>query len=430
MRKAGLDESPVGIKIAGRNINSLRYADDTILMAESEDELKSPLMWVKEESAKVGLKLNIKKTKIMAFGPMTSWQIDGEEIEVVTDFIFLGSKITTDGDCSQEIKRCLLLGRKAMANLDSILKSRDHPADKSVLQKHSGEMKMAGTVSPALPQGPGRNVDLRARSNVLVSQAKFCLGLSGLENMEDCLPHHLGGAKQKTITKLGPVTFFEPIHEFQEDFAPSQSVPKRIQRLCFRQRAQLPGEPFLSFASALWELASGCGFGPLQEELVLDQLIEKAEDARIREALFLQADSLTLARAVELGSQMEAAFRGASSRISAVIDQREQQIIGNRSWRKKGSRYYGCLQRRTEAVKPLHGIQCHPGGKKNHGFQRFHSMKLCGRSSGVMQPGSSILNQLKYPDRLQGEPHVKRVTEVKAGSHQRVCHRRQAVVLQ
>uniref|UniRef100_A0A8D2IKU5 Rho guanine nucleotide exchange factor 4 n=1 Tax=Varanus komodoensis TaxID=61221 RepID=A0A8D2IKU5_VARKO len=204
--------------------------------------------------------------------------------------------------------------------------------------------------------------------------------------MEDCLPHHLGGAKQKTITKLGPVTFFEPIHEFQEDFAPSQSVPKRIQRLCFRQRAQLPGEPFLSFASALWELASGCGFGPLQEELVLDQLIEKAEDARIREALFLQADSLTLARAVELGSQMEAAFRGASSRISAVIDQREQQIIGNRSWRKKGSRYYGCLQRRTEAVKPLHGIQCHPGGKKNHGFQRFHSMKLCGRSSGVMVP--------------------------------------------
>ncbi|KAF7245151.1 3-ketodihydrosphingosine reductase [Varanus komodoensis] len=125
MRKTGLDESPVGIKIAGRNINNLIYADDTTLMAESEEELKSLLMWVKEESAKVGLKLNIKKTKIMASGPLTSWQIDGEEMEVVTDFIFLGSKITTDRDCSQEIKRRLLLGRKATANLDSILKSRD-----------------------------------------------------------------------------------------------------------------------------------------------------------------------------------------------------------------------------------------------------------------------------------------------------------------
>ncbi|KAF7245247.1 LINE-1 retrotransposable element ORF2 protein [Varanus komodoensis] len=125
MRKAGLDESLVGIKIASRNINSLIYADDTTLMAESEEELKSLLMQVKEESAKVGLKLNIKKTKIMASGSLTSWQIDGEEMEVVTDFIFLGSKVTTDGDCSQEIKRRLLLGRKAMANLDSILKSRD-----------------------------------------------------------------------------------------------------------------------------------------------------------------------------------------------------------------------------------------------------------------------------------------------------------------
>ncbi|KAF7247848.1 putative uncharacterized transposon-derived protein F52C9.6 [Varanus komodoensis] len=125
MRKAGLDESPVGIKIAGRNIDNLRYADDTTLMAESEEELKSLLLWVKEESTKVDLKLNIKKTKIMASSPLTSWQIDGEEIEVVTDFIFLGSKITADGDCSQEFKRCLLLGRKAMANLDSILKSRD-----------------------------------------------------------------------------------------------------------------------------------------------------------------------------------------------------------------------------------------------------------------------------------------------------------------
>ncbi|KAF7239819.1 Breakpoint cluster region protein [Varanus komodoensis] len=125
MRKVGLDELPVGIKIAGRNINSLRYADDTTLIEESEEELNSLLMQVKEESVKVGLKLNMKKTKIMASGPLTSWQIDGEEMEVVTDFIFLGSKITVDGDCSQEIKRCLLLGRKAMANLDSILKSRD-----------------------------------------------------------------------------------------------------------------------------------------------------------------------------------------------------------------------------------------------------------------------------------------------------------------
>ncbi|KAF7252571.1 RNA-directed DNA polymerase from mobile element jockey [Varanus komodoensis] len=125
MRKAGLDESPVGIKIAGRNINNLKYADDTTLMAESEEELQSLLMLVKEESTKVGLKLNIKKTKIMASSPLTSWQIDGEEMEVVTDFIFLGSKITVDEDRSQEIKRRLLLGRKAMANLDSILKSRD-----------------------------------------------------------------------------------------------------------------------------------------------------------------------------------------------------------------------------------------------------------------------------------------------------------------
>ncbi|XP_077177278.1 succinate dehydrogenase assembly factor 2, mitochondrial isoform X1 [Paroedura picta] len=124
MRKVGLDESQIGIKIAGRNINNLRYADDTTLMAESKEELKSLLIRVKG-SAKVGLKSNIKKMKIMASGPLHSWQIDGEEIEVVTDFIFLGSKITADGDCSKEIKRRLLLGRKAMANLDSILKSRD-----------------------------------------------------------------------------------------------------------------------------------------------------------------------------------------------------------------------------------------------------------------------------------------------------------------
>ncbi|KAF7240231.1 putative uncharacterized transposon-derived protein F52C9.6, partial [Varanus komodoensis] len=124
-KKPNAGQSPIGIKIAGRNINNLRYAGDTTLMAESEEELKSLLMQVKEESAKVGLKLNIKKTKIMASSPLTSWQIDGEEMEVVTDFIFLGSKITADGDCSQEIKRSLLLGRKAMANLDSSLKSRD-----------------------------------------------------------------------------------------------------------------------------------------------------------------------------------------------------------------------------------------------------------------------------------------------------------------
>ena len=124
MRNTGLEESQAGIKIARRNISSLRYADDTILMAESE-ELKSLLMKVKEESEKVGLKLNIQETKIMASSPITSWQIDGERVETVADFIFLGSKITVDGDCNLEIKRPLLLGRKAMTNLDSILKSRD-----------------------------------------------------------------------------------------------------------------------------------------------------------------------------------------------------------------------------------------------------------------------------------------------------------------
>ena len=124
MRNAGLEEGQAGIKIARRNINNLRYADDTTLLAESEEELKSLLMKVKVESEKVGLKLNIQKTKIMASSPITSWQIDGETVETVTDLIFLGSKITTDGDCSPEIKRHLLLGRKIMTNLDSILKSR------------------------------------------------------------------------------------------------------------------------------------------------------------------------------------------------------------------------------------------------------------------------------------------------------------------
>ena len=125
MRNAGLEEAQAGIKNAGRNINNLRYADDTILMAESEEELKSFLLKVKEESEKVGLKLNIQKTKIMASSPITSWQIDGEPVETVLDFIFGGSKITADGDCSHEIKRCLLLGSKVMTNLDSIFKSRD-----------------------------------------------------------------------------------------------------------------------------------------------------------------------------------------------------------------------------------------------------------------------------------------------------------------
>ena len=123
MRNAGLDEEQAGIKISGRNINNFRYADDTTLMVESEEELKSLLMKVKEESEKAGLKLNIQKTKIMASGPITSWQIDGERVETVIDFIFFGSKITADGDCSHEIKRHLLLGRKAMTNLDSLLKS-------------------------------------------------------------------------------------------------------------------------------------------------------------------------------------------------------------------------------------------------------------------------------------------------------------------
>ena len=130
MRNAGLEEEQAGIKIAGRNINDLRYADDTTLLAQSEEELKSLLMKVKEESEKVGLKLNIQKAKIMASDPITSWEIDGE---TVADFIFLGSKITADGDCSHEIKRCLLLGRKVMTHLDSMLKSRDVSLSAEVL---------------------------------------------------------------------------------------------------------------------------------------------------------------------------------------------------------------------------------------------------------------------------------------------------------
>ena len=125
MRNVGLDEAQAGIKIGRRNINNLRYADDTTLMAESEEELKRPQIKIKEESEKVGLKLNIQKVKVMASGPIASWQTDGETMETVTDFIIWGSKITADGDCSHEMKRCLLLGGKAMTNLDNILKSRD-----------------------------------------------------------------------------------------------------------------------------------------------------------------------------------------------------------------------------------------------------------------------------------------------------------------
>ena len=130
MRNAGLDETQAGIEIVGRNTNNLRYVVDTTLMAESEEELKSLLMKVKEESEKVGLKLNIQKTNIMASGPITSWETDGETVETVADFVFLGSKITADGDHSHEIKRCLLLGRKVMTNLDSILKQRHYFANK------------------------------------------------------------------------------------------------------------------------------------------------------------------------------------------------------------------------------------------------------------------------------------------------------------
>ena len=138
MRNAGLEEAQAGIKIEERNINKLRYADDTTLMAESEEELKSLLMKVKVESEKVGLKLSIQKAKIMASGPITPWEIDGETVETVSDFIFLGSKITADGDCSHEIKRRLLLGRKVMTNLDSILKSRHYFANKGLSSQGYG----------------------------------------------------------------------------------------------------------------------------------------------------------------------------------------------------------------------------------------------------------------------------------------------------
>ena len=161
MRNAGLDETQARIKIAGRNISNLRYADDTALMAESKEELKSLLMKVKEESEKVGLKLNVQKTKIMASGPITSWEIDGGTVETVSDFILGGSKITADGDCSHEIKRRLLLGRKAMTNLDSILKSRDItlPAKVCLVKAVVFPVVMYGCESWTIKKAERRKID-------------------------------------------------------------------------------------------------------------------------------------------------------------------------------------------------------------------------------------------------------------------------------
>ena len=161
MGNAEQDEAQAGIKIAGRNVNNLKYADDITLMAESEKELKSLLMKVKEENDKIGLKLSIQKTKIMASSPITSCQIDGETMETVTDFIFLGSKITADGDCSHEIKRCLLLGRKAMTNLDSILKSRDitMPTEDHLVKAMVFPVVMYGYESWTIKKGEHRRTD-------------------------------------------------------------------------------------------------------------------------------------------------------------------------------------------------------------------------------------------------------------------------------
>ena len=178
MRNAGLDEAQAGIKIAGKNINNLRYANDTTLVAESE-ELKNLLMKVKEESEKVGLKLNIQKTKIMASGPITSWQIDGETVEMVADFIFLGSKITADGDCSHEIKIILLLGRKVMTSLDSILKSRDITLSRKV-------RLVKAMVFPVVMYGCESQTIKKAESQRIVAFELWCwrnslesLGLQG-----------------------------------------------------------------------------------------------------------------------------------------------------------------------------------------------------------------------------------------------------------
>ena len=168
MRNSELDEAQAGINIARRNINNLRYADDTILMTESK-ELKSLLMKVKEESEKFGLKLNIQKTKIMTSGPITSWQIDGETMETLTDFIFLGSKITADGDCSHEIKRCLLLGRKAMINLDSILKSRDItlPTKAHLVKAMAFPVVMYGCESWTIYKAERQSIGVSASASVL-----------------------------------------------------------------------------------------------------------------------------------------------------------------------------------------------------------------------------------------------------------------------
>lgn len=193
--------------------------------------------------------------------------------------------------------------------------------------------------------------------------------------MEDHLPHHLGGGNLKTFTKWAPAMFFERINELQEHLIPRKSVFKRIQRLAFRQRAQHPGENFVSFASALWELASGCGFGPLQEELVLDQLIEKAEDWRIRQALVLQINCLNLARAVELGSKMEATFRTAPRRLSGIIDRWDQQIVGSTHWRRKLSRD-GSLPQTPEKVMATNGTKCYLGRNQNYCFQDSYSLRL------------------------------------------------------
>ena len=161
MRKAGLGETQARIKIAGRNMNSCRFADDTTLMAESEEELKSLLMKVKEESEKVGLKLNIQKTKIMASGPIISWDIDGETVETVSDFIFGGSKITADGDCSHEIKRRLLLGKKVMTNLGSILRSRDItlPTKVRLVKAMAFPLVMYGCESWTIKKAEPRRID-------------------------------------------------------------------------------------------------------------------------------------------------------------------------------------------------------------------------------------------------------------------------------
>ena len=161
MRNAGLEETQAGIKIAGRNINNLTYADDTTLMAESEEELKSLLMKVKVETEKVGLKLNIQKTKIMASGPITSWEIDGETVETVSDFILGDPKITADGDCSHEIKRRLLLGRKVMTNLDSIFKSRDItlPTKVHIVEGMGFPIVMYGCESWTIKKGEHQRID-------------------------------------------------------------------------------------------------------------------------------------------------------------------------------------------------------------------------------------------------------------------------------